>query len=103
MPKSRTSHADRDDRQVHNDVVDSPQQIRRTMYVLTGSTGGLCSQVLKSLLKLVPTDQVIVSLYNPKSDAAEATRSLGVTVRHGDYITRNPIPSEVGLQAERSY
>ena len=55
------------------------------MYVLTGTTGGLGSQVLKSLLKLVPPDQIVVSLYNPNSDAATQIAALGVTVRHGDY------------------
>ena len=55
------------------------------MYVLTGATGGLGSQVLQSLLKLVPSNQIVVSLYNSSSDAADHLLSLGVTIRHGDY------------------
>ena len=54
------------------------------MCVLTGATVGLGSQVFKSLLKLVPANQIIVSLYNTSS-ASNHISSLGVTVRHGDY------------------
>jgi uncharacterized protein YbjT (DUF2867 family) len=57
------------------------------MYVLTGATGGLGSQVLKSILKLVPANQIIVSLYNTDSSASNYISSLGVTVRHGDYTS----------------
>ena len=55
------------------------------MYVLTGATGGLGSQVLQFLLKLVPSDQIIVSMYNTSSAASAHLSSLGVTVRGGDY------------------
>ena len=55
------------------------------MYVLTGATGGLGSQVLESLLKLIPSNQIVVSLYNTSSTASAHLSSLGVTVRHGDY------------------
>jgi uncharacterized protein YbjT (DUF2867 family) len=55
------------------------------MYVLTGATGGLGSQVLHFLLKLVPSDQIIVSMYNTSSAASAHLSSLGVTVRRGDY------------------
>jgi uncharacterized protein YbjT (DUF2867 family) len=55
------------------------------MYVLTGTTGGLGSEVLKSLLKLVPPSEITVSLYNPSSVAANDLQSIGVTVRSGDY------------------
>lgn len=55
------------------------------MYVLTGATGGLGSQVLQPLLKLVPSNQIVVSLYNSSSAAADHLSFFGVTVRHGDY------------------
>jgi hypothetical protein len=59
------------------------------MYVLTGATGGLGSQILKSLLNIVPANQIIVSLYNTSSSASTYLSSLGVTVHHGDYTSRN--------------
>ncbi|OBZ69539.1 Quinone oxidoreductase 2 [Grifola frondosa] len=40
-------------------------------YVLTGATGGLGSQVLKYLLRLVPASDIAVSLYNPQGASAE--------------------------------
>jgi len=55
------------------------------MYVLTGTTGGLGSETLKSILQLVPPSEIIVSLYNPSSTAANDLESIGVTVRRGDY------------------
>ena len=55
------------------------------MYVLTGATGGLCSQVLQSLLHLVPSNQIVVSLYNSSADATNHLSSHGVTIRRGDY------------------
>lgn len=63
------------------------------MFVLTGTTGGLGSQVIKYLLKLIPSDQIIMSLYNPKSDAASYIESLGVTIRHGDYAKLDTLRS----------
>lgn len=57
------------------------------MYVLTGATGGIGSQVLNHLLKLVPADEIIVSLHNTSSTAATNLSSLGVTVRYGDYTS----------------
>ncbi|CDO69410.1 hypothetical protein BN946_scf184791.g5 [Trametes cinnabarina] len=53
-------------------------------YVVTGTTGGLGSQVFKYLLKLVPATDVIVSLYNP-SGATQAIKESGVEIRRGDY------------------
>ncbi|KAA1477492.1 NAD(P)-binding protein [Dentipellis sp. KUC8613] len=54
------------------------------MIVLTGTTGGLGSQVLKHLLPLVPASQITVSLYNPTL-ANTAGFPAGVTVRRGDF------------------
>jgi len=61
------------------------------MYVLTGTTGGLGSQVLGALLKLVPANQIIVSLYNPSSTDSSHLASLGVTVRRGDFTSPNTL------------
>ncbi|KAH9888351.1 NmrA-like family protein [Cubamyces lactineus] len=55
-----------------------------TRYAVTGTTGGLGSQVLKYLLKLVPAFDVVVSLYNP-AGASEAIKESGVEIRRGDY------------------
>jgi uncharacterized protein YbjT (DUF2867 family) len=63
------------------------------MYVLTGATGGLGSQVLKALLTEVPPTEVIVSLYNTSSAASQRLSSLGVTVRHGDYTSPETLKS----------
>lgn len=52
--------------------------------VLTGSTGGLGSAVLKHITKLVAPSQIIVSLFNP-SKAPSSVSSPGVEVRRGDY------------------
>ena len=54
------------------------------MYVLTGATGGLGSQVLHHLLKLVHVHQIVVSLHNTSSTTADHISSLGVIVRRGD-------------------
>ncbi|TFY67010.1 hypothetical protein EVG20_g4096 [Dentipellis fragilis] len=54
------------------------------MIALTGTTGGLGSQVLKHLLPLVPASQLILSLYNP-SLSNTAHFPAGVTVRRGDF------------------
>lgn len=52
--------------------------------VLTGTTGGLGSAVLKHILKLVDPDSLIISLYNPsKAPALAAEHRLDV--RKGDY------------------
>ncbi|TFK85940.1 NmrA-like family protein [Polyporus arcularius HHB13444] len=53
-------------------------------YVVTGSTGGLGSQVFKYLLKLVPASDIIVSLYNP-AGATPAIKDSGVEIHRGDY------------------
>ncbi|KAI0960721.1 hypothetical protein AcV7_000025 [Taiwanofungus camphoratus] len=53
-------------------------------YVLTGATGGLGSQVLKHLLRLVPPSDIIVSLHNPHGATPEML-AAGVEVRHGDF------------------
>lgn len=63
------------------------------MYVLTGATGGLGSEVLHYLLKLVPADQIVVSLYNTSSAASDHISSLGVTVRRGDYSDSESLKS----------
>ncbi|KAI0669453.1 NmrA-like family protein [Trametes maxima] len=55
-----------------------------TKYVVTGATGGLGSQVLKHLLKLVPPSDIIVSLYNP-AGAPSWLQHSGATIRRGDY------------------
>ncbi|KAI0740798.1 NmrA-like family protein [Earliella scabrosa] len=55
-----------------------------TKYVVTGTTGGLGSQVFKYLLKLVPASDIIVSLYNP-TGATQEIKDSGVEIRRGDY------------------
>lgn len=50
--------------------------------VLTGSTGGLGSSVLKHIRGLIDQDRLIISLYNP-SKAPNA--SEGLELRKGDY------------------
>lgn len=52
------------------------------MIVLTGSTGGLGSSVLKHILKLVKPSELIVSVYNPETAPSVPD---GVQVRRGDY------------------
>lgn len=52
------------------------------MIVLTGTTGGLGSSVLKHILKLVDPSQLIISLYNPSNAPLVPS---GVQVRRGDY------------------
>lgn len=52
--------------------------------VLTGSTGGLGSSVLKHILGFVDSSKLIVSLYNP-SKAPSSISSSGVEFRKGDY------------------
>ncbi|EJD38418.1 NAD(P)-binding protein [Auricularia subglabra TFB-10046 SS5] len=52
------------------------------MIVLTGTTGGLGSSVLKHILKLVDPSQLIISLYNPSTAPLVPS---GVRVRRGDY------------------
>ncbi|TFY53035.1 hypothetical protein EVG20_g10296 [Dentipellis fragilis] len=54
------------------------------MIVLTGTTGGLGSQVLKHLLPLVPASQLTLSLYNPTLSNT-VHFPAGVTVRRGDF------------------
>ncbi|KAI0753323.1 NmrA-like family protein [Daedaleopsis nitida] len=55
-----------------------------TRYVVTGTTGGLGSQVFKHLVKLVPASDIIVSLFNP-AGASAAIKESGVEIRRGDY------------------
>lgn len=52
--------------------------------VLTGSTGGLGSSVLKHILKLVEPSQLIVSLHNP-SKVPSFDPSSKVELRRGNY------------------
>ncbi|KDQ57110.1 hypothetical protein JAAARDRAFT_58591 [Jaapia argillacea MUCL 33604] len=54
------------------------------MFVLTGATGGLGSQVLKYLLRLVPPSEIAVSLHNP-AGASPLISTSGVELRHGDF------------------
>ncbi|KAI0645006.1 NmrA-like family protein [Trametes meyenii] len=53
-------------------------------YVVTGATGGLGSQVFKYLVELVPSSDIVVSLYNPAGATEEIKRS-GAEIRRGDY------------------
>ena len=65
--------------QVSTDMSQSTARV-----VLTGSTGGLGSSVLKHIVKFIDSSNIIVSLYNPSKLPSEIS-SLGVEVRHGDY------------------
>lgn len=51
--------------------------------LVTGATGQLGSLVMESLLKIVPADQIAVSVRNPQK--AEALRARGVEVRQADF------------------
>lgn len=51
--------------------------------LVTGATGKLGTEVVETLLKSVPANQLAVSVRNP--DKAEALRARGVEVRHGDF------------------
>lgn len=51
--------------------------------LVTGATGKLGSKVVESLLKSIPARELAVSVRNPEK--AEALRSRGVDVRHGDF------------------
>jgi len=51
--------------------------------LVTGATGQLGSQVVETLLKTVPADQIAVSVRNP--DKAGGLKARGVDVRHGDF------------------
>ncbi|KAI0820929.1 NmrA-like family protein [Irpex lacteus] len=61
-------------------------------YVLTGATGGLGSQVLKYLTRLVPATDVVVSLHNPAGATPEIVQS-GVEVRKGDFTQPETLDS----------
>lgn len=52
--------------------------------VLTGATGGLGSEVLKSLLRLIPATSIRISTSDP-SKITEHIRSSGVEVVQGDF------------------
>ncbi|KZV98209.1 NAD(P)-binding protein [Exidia glandulosa HHB12029] len=51
--------------------------------VLTGTTGGLGSSVLRHILKLVPPSDIVLSVYNPSKPPAGVP--AGVLVCKGDY------------------
>lgn len=51
--------------------------------LVTGATGKLGSQVMQSLLKKMPADQLAVSVRNP--DKANDLKEAGVDVRRGDF------------------
>ena len=55
------------------------------MIVLTGTTGGLGSQILKYILSLnlISPSQIIISLYNTSS--APADLPAGIQIRQGDF------------------
>ena len=55
------------------------------MIILTGTTGGLGSQILKYILSLnlIPPSQIIISLYNTSS--APTDLPSGVQIRQGDF------------------
>jgi uncharacterized protein YbjT (DUF2867 family) len=53
-------------------------------YAITGATGGLSSQVLKYLLRLVSASEVSVVIRNP-SKAPPEISSSGVEIRQGDF------------------
>ncbi|KAK9712089.1 hypothetical protein K7432_007362 [Basidiobolus ranarum] len=50
--------------------------------ILTGATGKLGSSVLEHLLKLVPANEIIASVYNTDH---QQLQDLGIQIRHGDY------------------
>jgi NAD(P)H dehydrogenase (quinone) len=51
--------------------------------LVTGATGNLGSKVVEELLKIVPADQLSVSVRNPEK--AEGLKARGVEVRQGDF------------------
>jgi NAD(P)H dehydrogenase (quinone) len=51
--------------------------------LVTGATGNLGSKVVEELLKIVPADQLAVSVRNPEK--AEGLKARGVEVRQGDF------------------
>ena len=53
------------------------------MIIVTGATGGLGRLVAERLLKLIPADQVGVSVRDPEK--AQALKEQGVRVRRGDF------------------
>ncbi|KMK68209.1 SDR family oxidoreductase [Puniceibacterium sp. IMCC21224] len=53
------------------------------MFIVTGASGKLGGLVVEALLRLVPTDQIGVSVRDPEKLAGLAAR--GVRVRRGDY------------------
>ncbi len=53
------------------------------MIIITGATGNLGSAVVESLLLHLPASQVAVSVRQPEQ--AEALKSRGIDVRHGDF------------------
>ncbi|WP_438434887.1 SDR family oxidoreductase [Gorillibacterium sp. sgz500922] len=52
-------------------------------YLVTGANGLLGSKVVRALIRLVPPEQVAVSVRDPRK--AEELAKLGVEVRKGDY------------------
>lgn len=53
-------------------------------YVITGATGGLGSQVVKYLLRLVPASEIAVVVRDPSKVSSEINTS-GVEIRQGDF------------------
>lgn len=65
--------------------------------VLTGTTGGLGSAVLKHILSqnIIPPSNLIISLYNPQKAPSSLTElsTLGIDIRHGDYTQPDTLSS----------
>jgi NAD(P)H dehydrogenase (quinone) len=51
--------------------------------LVTGATGQLGSQIVEALLKIIPANELAVSVRNPEK--ATELRARGVDVRHGDF------------------
>lgn len=51
--------------------------------LVTGATGKLGSKIMETLLKMVPVNQLAVSVRNPEK--ADGLRARGVDVRYGDF------------------
>lgn len=51
--------------------------------LITGTTGKLGSKVMETLLKILPAEQLAVSVRN--LEQAEGLKARGVDVRHGDF------------------
>lgn len=51
--------------------------------LVTGATGQLGAKVVEALLKIIPANELAVSVRNPEK--AKGLRARGVEVRHGDF------------------